>query len=202
MYRNEIIMKDYPIFQIDDILVSSEILTEFFACDYEKCKGACCIIGDSGAPMEEGEAEEIEKNYHHFSHLLTEEEQEVIDRDGFFVIDSDGDMVTPLVRDSQECVYTWFDDNDSCFCAIERCYCKGKGSFKKPISCSLYPIRASKLSNGMTALNLHRWDLCKDAFAKGKKEGIHVYKFLRDPLITAYGEEFYSALEAAASSLK
>ena len=61
------------IIQIDDCLVSEEILTEYFSCDYEKCKGCCCVIGDSGAPMEECEAGAIEKNYGIFSPLMREE---------------------------------------------------------------------------------------------------------------------------------
>ena len=183
------------IIQIDDCLVSEEILTEYFACDYEKCKGCCCVIGDSGAPMEECEAEAIEKNYHIFSPIMSEEGRAAVADKGFFEIDRDGDMVTPLVPGSEECAYTLFDEQGNCFCSMERCWFQGKGDFRKPISCWLYPIRVTRLSSGMLALNLHRWDICKDAFAKGKKEGIPVFRFLREPLIQFLGEAFYEALE-------
>lgn len=189
------------IIQIDDILVSSEIFTEYFSCDYQKCKGVCCIIGDSGAPLEELETQVLEREYPNYSPLMIDEAKDVIAQKGFFVIDGDGDMVTPLMKDGEECAYTLFDENENCFCSIEKSYFAGKTKFRKPISCWLYPIRISKLSSGMTALNLHRWDICKVAFLKGKKEEVLVYKFLKEPLIQCFGKDFYSALEEAAKSL-
>lgn len=189
------------IIQIDDCLVSEEILTEYFACDYEKCKGCCCVIGDSGAPMEECEPEAIEKNYPIFSPIMTEEGRKAVAEKGFFEIDMDGDMVTPLVPGSEECAYTIFDEEGNCFCSMERCWFQGKGDFRKPISCWLYPIRITTLRNGMRALNLHRWHICQDAFAKGKKEKVRVYEFLREPIERYFGEEFYSALSEAAKML-
>lgn len=189
------------IIEIDDCLVSEEILTEYFACDYEKCKGCCCVIGDSGAPMEECEPEAIEKNYPIFSPIMTEEGRKAVAEKGFFEIDMDGDMVTPLVPGSEECAYTIFDEEGNCFCSIERCWFQGKGDFRKPISCWLYPIRITTLRNGMRALNLHRWHICQDAFAKGKKEKVRVYEFLREPIERYFGEDFYSALSEAAKML-
>ncbi len=187
------------IFQIDDILVSSEIFSEYFACDYQKCKGVCCVIGDSGAPLEEVEVEAIESNYKYFSDLMDDQKRAVVAKDGYSTIDEDGDLVTPILHGCDDCVYTLFDDQENCFCAIERAYLAGKTNFKKPISCWLYPIRVSTLSNGQLALNLHRWEICKDAFIKGKKEGLLVFQFLKEPLIHRFGEDFYSALEEAYS---
>ena len=189
------------IIQIDDCLVSEEVLTEYFACDYEKCKGCCCVIGDSGAPLEEWEAEAIETNYHIFSPIMSEEGRAAVASKGFFEIDRDGDMVTPLVPGSEECAYTLFDEEGNCFCSMERCWFKGEGDFRKPISCWLYPIRITVLRNGTKALNLHRWHICKDAFEKGKKEKVRVYEFLREPIERYFGEEFYSALSEAAKML-
>ncbi len=186
------------IIEIDDCLVSSEILTEYFACDYQKCKGCCCIIGDSGAPLEEQEPEAIEKNYHIFSPLMRGQGKKAVEDKGFFEIDMDGDMVTPLVPGSEECAYTCFDEAGNCFCSMERCWFKGEGDFRKPISCWLYPIRVSVLSNGMRALNLHRWEICKDALAKGRKEKVRVFEFLREPIERYFGEEFYQALAETA----
>ena len=226
------------ILQIGDILVSSEIVTEFFACDYEVCRGACCVYGDSGAPLAEQEVEALEREYDAYAPLMTPAARARVAELGFFEIDRDGDMVTPLLGNSEECVYTRFepiapsqaasgvslpsDDKvldsqaspaapscpaptghlpagHACFCAIERAHIAGRCRFVKPISCRLYPIRASKLSNGMTALNLHRWDICRCAFEKGRREAIRVYEFLREPLIAAYGSDFYEALSAAAA---
>ena len=131
---------------------------------------------------------------------MQETGRKVVDEKGFFEIDVDGDIVTPLCPGTEECAFTHFDEHKDCFCAMERCFFSGKTRFRKPISCWLYPIRVTELSNGKHALNLHRWDICKDAFAKGAKEKVRVYEFLREPLIEAYGEEFYSALSFAAKS--
>ncbi len=189
------------IIQIGDCLISSDILTEYFACDYPKCKGACCVIGDSGAPLEEDEAGAIEKNYGIFSPLMSPEGREAVSQKGFFEIDVDGDMVTPLVGAGGECAYCHFDGQGQCFCSMERLWSRGRGDFRKPVSCWLYPIRVTVLGNGLRALNLHRWDLCKDAFARGRAEKIHVYEFLKEPLTSCFGEDFYAALCAAAGEL-
>lgn len=195
-------MKYGTIIQIDDCLVSEEILTEYFACDYGKCKGCCCIIGDSGAPLEECEIDAIEKNYDVFSPIMRPEGRTRIEDTGFFEVDTDGDLVTPLVPGSEECAYTHFDADGNCFCSMERCWFKGEGDFRKPISCWLYPIRVSVLSNGMRALNLHRWDICKDAFEKGKKEKVRVFEFLREPIERYFGEDFYLSLSEASRMLE
>lgn len=189
------------IIQIGDILVSEDVVTEYFSCDYAKCKGCCCIIGDSGAPLDETELDELEKHYPVYSELMRPEGRAQVDKDGFFIIDRDGDIVTPVVDGSEECAYTTFDDDGNCFCSIERCFFKGTCSFRKPISCWLYPIRVTKLTGGGLALNLHRWAICSDAYEKGKREGTRVYEFLREPLVAAFGEEFYSALSEAAKRL-
>ena len=195
-------MKNVPsILQIGEILVSSEILTEYFCCDYETCRGACCIIGDSGAPLLESELEPLEREYPHYEAWMSVEGREKVAESGFFEVDRDGDLVTPLLHGSEECAYTRFE-GENCFCAIERAHCASRCAFAKPISCRLYPIRASILRNGLTALNLHRWDICKCAFEKGRREGIRVYEFLRAPLIAAYGQAFYDDLCAVARQLE
>lgn len=193
-------MKDNynAIVQIGDCLVSSDIFTEYFACDYAKCKGCCCIIGDSGAPLEEEELEPIERNYPAYAPIMRPEGRAAVDSKGFFEIDIDGDLVTPLVPGSEECAYCHFDEAGNCFCSIERKWFAGESDWRKPISCALYPIRLSRLSNGLIAMNLHRWDICRDAYEKGKREGIRVYQFLREPIERRFGEEFYRQMEAAA----
>jgi hypothetical protein len=188
------------IIEIDNILVSSAILTESFVCDYAKCHGVCCVIGDSGAPLEESECSLLGSEKDKIFKYLRPEGILSIKEQGPFVRDTDGDLVTPLVN-GEECAYALFDENNNCFCGIEVAYGKGDGELKKPVSCWLYPIRVSKLSNGMIALNLHEWHICLDAFAKGKKEGVPVYQFLREPLIFAFGKEFYEKLEYAHKEL-
>ena len=183
------------IVQIGDILVSEDVISEYFACDYERCKGRCCIEGDSGAPLDEAEIDGLERDYPQFCSLMSEGGKQAVLREGFFSVDRDGELVTPLVEGSCECAYSHFTEDGSCLCAIECC------KLRKPLSCSLYPIRVTPLTGGGKALNLHRWDICADAFAKGRREGIRVYQFLHKPLVQAFGQEFYEALCAAAGHI-
>lgn len=189
------------IIEIGDILVSEEVVLEFFACDYPVCKGKCCIVGDSGAPLKEEELEPIEANYPVFQTLMRPQGRAAVAAKGFFEIDREGDLVTPLVEGSEECAYCHFAQDGSCLCAIERQFDRGLSSFRKPVSCSLYPIRVADLGGGRIGLNLHRWHICREAFEKGRREGIRVYEFLRGPLTETFGQEFYSALSAAAKML-
>ena len=184
--------------EIGDILVSEEVVTEFFACDYAKCRGCCCIIGEAGAPLKEEELEQLEAAYPVYSPLMRAEGRRTIEEKGVFEVDRDGDLVTPVVPGSEECAYCHFDEAGNCFCAIERQFCRGLLRWRKPVSCSLYPIRVVELGGGRKGLNLHRWAICADAYEKGRREGIRVYEFLRGPLTETFGEEFYSALSAAA----
>lgn len=183
------------IIQIGDILVSEDVVLEYFACDYEACKGVCCIEGDAGAPMDESEPQVLERDYGRYCGQMLPAGREAVALNGFFELDRDGDIVTPLVPGSGVCAYACFNDNGGCMCAIEKCGCT------KPMSCSLYPVRVTRFKGGGMALNLHRWDICKRAFEKGEREGIRAYQFLKKPLTEAFGEEFYDALCAAAEHL-
>lgn len=183
------------IIQIGDILVSEDVVTEHFSCDYEACRGVCCIEGDSGAPMEESEIDGLERCYEAFSPLMSQGGRDAVAANGFFEIDRDGDIVTPLVAGSYECAFCHFGPQGECLCAIE------KSGNRKPVSCSLYPIRVTHLTGGGLALNVHHWDICKPAFEKGRRDGTRVYQFLKKPLIDNYGKDFYDALEAAASHI-
>ena len=164
-------------------------------------KGKCCIVGDSGAPLEEAETSAIEEGYDNFKEEMQPQGRSAVEKKGFFEIDRDGDLVTPLVDGTQECAFCHFDKEKNCLCAIEKCHYAGKSRFRKPQSCALYPIRVTKHKGGMISMNMHHWDICNEAYEKGKKEGIRAYQFLRAPLTEYYGEEFYSMLSAAAENL-
>ena len=189
------------IIQIGDILVSEDVVMDYFACDYAACKGACCIAGDSGAPLEERETETLERDYPAFCDLMTPQGSAAVDEKGFFEIDRDNDIVTPLMPPAEDgskdlpCAFCHFGEAGECLCAIEM------AGRTKPVSCSLYPVRVKKLTGGGLALNVHHWDICKPAFEKGRREGIRVWQFLEKPLTDTYGAEFYEALSAAAKHL-
>ena len=181
-----------PILDVAGVLVSSDILTERFCCDYEKCEGICCVEGDAGAPVTMDEVASIEDSLDTVWPELSASAQSVIDRQGVAYADRDGELVTSIVR-GKDCVFTCYD-GDNCLCALERAYRQGRSKFCKPISCALYPIREKTFSNGLVGLNYNRWDVCRDAREKGKALDIPVYQFLKEPLIRRFGEAWYQEL--------
>lgn len=184
------------IIEIDNVLVSTDIFTEYFCCDLDACKGICCVEGDAGAPVTIDEIAGIEDAIDTVWDDLLATAQAVIDKQGVAYTDRDGDLVTSIVG-GKDCVFTCYEKG-CCLCALERAWRAGKTAFCKPISCALYPIREKKLSNGMVALNYNRWDVCHDAVKKGNELRLPVYRFLRDPLVRRFGEDFYQQLCDAA----
>lgn len=181
-----------PILEVGGILISSEILTECFCCDYEKCKGICCVEGDAGAPVTMDEIAGIEDSLDTVWPMLSASAQSVIDRQGVAYTDKDGDLVTSIVR-GKDCVFTCYD-GDNCLCALEKVFREGKTKFCKPISCALYPIREKRFDGGLIGLNYNRWAVCADAVKKGKELHLRVYQFLKEPLIRRFGEAWYQEL--------
>ncbi len=187
------------IVQVGDVLLTSEILTEYFCCDYEKCKGICCVEGDAGAPVTLDEISGIEDSLDIVWDDLSAQAQAVIDRQGVSYVDSEGDLVTSIVN-GKDCVFTCYQ-GEACLCALERAYRQGKTTFCKPISCSLYPIREKRFSNGTVGLNYSRWDICRDAITKGRELRMPLYQFLREPLIQRFGKDWYDELCQLAAEL-
>lgn len=187
--------------QIDDTIISTDLFDTKFCCDLDVCKGECCIEGDSGAPLEKEEVAELEKVLPIVWDDLSEKSREVINQQGVSYVDIEGDLVTSIV-DGGECVFTRIDEDGMCKCAIEMAYREGRTDFYKPISCHLYPVRLENLRNGTVGVNVHRWKVCKCAFAKGKAENLPLYAFLKGPLIRRFGEVWYEKVEIAAEELK
>lgn len=182
--------------QIEDKVISIDIFRRKYLCDLSRCHGECCVEGDSGAPLEDDETEILEQIYHYVEPYMPEKARQEAKRQGLWVIDSDGDKVTPIIN-GRECIYAYHDTDGTWKCAIERAFLDGKIAFRKPISCHLYPIRATKYRT-FEALNFHEWFVCKPAMELGEKVGLPVYKFLREPIIRKWGEAFYNELEAVA----
>lgn len=186
--------------QIDDTIISMDLFDKQFCCDLSVCKGECCIEGDSGAPLEESELPILEKILPIIWNDLSPVSQEVINKQGVSYVDIEGDRVTSIVNGG-ECVFSYVDENGVCKCAIEKAYREGRIDFYKPISCHLYPVRLEKLRNGTVAINIHRWKVCQAAFEMGKKVGLPVYKFLKEPLIRRFGAEWYENVCLAAKEI-
>jgi hypothetical protein len=178
---------------LDNAVISDDVKEQFFVCDLEKCKGACCVEGDSGAPLEADETKILEELYPIIKDYITDEGRKVIEEKGTWIKDKDGDRVTPTIGDNRECAYALYDSKGILKCGIEQAYLDGKINLKKPISCHLYPIRITKYDQ-FDALNYDRWELCDPACSLGSKLGVPLYKFLKDALIRKYGERWYSEL--------
>jgi len=182
--------------RVDNILVSDDLRDVSFCCDLEKCKGACCIEGDAGAPLEEKEISLLEDFKERIIPFMRQEGAAEIEKNGVIDYDAAGRYVTPLIK-GKECVYVIFEDGIA-RCAIEKAYSENAIPFPKPISCHLYPVRISELKSG-EAVNYHKWYICSKALEKGKRINLPLYRFLEDSLVRKFGKTWYNNL---AQSLK
>lgn len=186
--------------QIQQTLLSDDIFEETFICDLCKCKGQCCVDGESGAPLTNEEFNQINEILPEIWNDLSPKAQEVIDKQGIAYTDYDGELVTSIIK-GEECVFTYYDENGICKCAIDNAYREGRIPIEKPISCHLYPIRLTEYKE-YTAVNYHRWSICEPAVDLGKKHGLPIYRFLKEPLIRKFGEDWYNEVCEAADFLK
>lgn len=183
--------------KIGDTLVSLDVVERCFVCDLDTCLGACCIEGDAGAPLAPGEQEKLEAALPAVDEYLLPRAREVIRSEGVAYIDEDGDLVTSLV-DGRDCVFTCYAPGGKCLCALEKAWREGKLEENvKPISCSLYPVRVKEY-DGFSAVNLHRWKICRCAERLGLSKGVRAYEFLKEPLTRRFGKEWYDELALTA----
>ena len=192
--------REIPILQVGKVLLSTEIVTEYFCCDLSACHGQCCVDGESGAPLTLDEAAELERLLPTIKDSLSAAAREVIADQGVAYVDVEGDLVTSIVN-GQDCVFTCHEAG-CCLCAAERAYREQLTDWCKPISCALYPIREKRLSNGCIGLNYHRWSVCDPARRKGQELRLPLYRFLKAPLTRRFGEAWYKELEAAVDALQ
>ncbi len=178
--------------QVGNVLVSLDAVERFFCCDLSKCLGECCIEGDAGAPVTDEEYRKLKEILPLVWDDLLPAAQKVIEEQGVGYVDEDGDLVTSIV-DGKNCVFTCYGDGGMCYCAVEKAYREGRVDFYKPVSCHLYPLRLTEYKD-FTAVNYHRWKICKAAEVLGRKVGIRVYQFLKEPLIRRFGAEWYDEL--------
>lgn len=182
--------------EIGKTIVSLDILEEHFLCDLAKCKGACCVEGDSGAPLTNEEAVILEEIYPLVEPYMTQEGKMVVSLQGTSMIDSDGDLVTPLVN-NRECAFTYTDERGIVKCSVERAFLDGKTNFRKPVSCHLFPIRITEYKR-FDAVNYQQLEICKPGRECGCGQQLPLYQFLKEPLIRKYGNDWYDQLSYAA----
>ena len=187
--------KEVIMLQIQDALVSLDLAEQFFCCDLDACLGACCIEGDAGAPITQDEQKKIEEILPVVADELLPRAREAVENEGVAYIDEEGDLVTTII-DGRNCAFTCYGKDGMCLCALERAYREGRTSWKKPASCALYPLRLTEYPT-FTAVNYHRWKICRPAEILGRKKGIRLYQFLTQPLIDRFGQEWYDELVLA-----
>jgi hypothetical protein len=185
---------------LENTIVSEDILEKNFICNLAACKGACCIEGDSGAPITQDELEILESELENIKPYLTAVSLEAIKTQNFWEKDTDGDLVTTCLP-TGECNFSLRDEAGMLKCGIEQAYRDGKASIQKPLSCHLYPIRISNVGE-FEALNYHRWDICKPACKLGEEHQVAVYQFLKEPLTRKFGADWYNELDEIAKQWK
>lgn len=182
---------------IGSTLVSLDLVERFFVCDLDSCLGACCIEGDAGAPLAPGEEKKLKAALPEVEEYLLPQARQVIAEEGVAYIDQEGDQVTTLVG-GRDCVFSCYAEGGKCLCALEKAFREGKMKDNvKPISCYLYPVRLKEY-DGFTAVNLHRWKICKCAETLGRAKGVRAYEFLREPLVRRFGQAWYDELKITA----
>ncbi|OUS01397.1 hypothetical protein A9Q86_06320 [Flavobacteriales bacterium 33_180_T64] len=187
-------------FQLGKTIVSEAIIEKDFVCNLSACKGACCIDGDAGAPLDAEEVQILKDIYPNVKPFLRQEGIKVIEQQGTSVVTDFGDFETPLINGA-DCAYVIFDDKNTALCGIEEAYNQGEVSWKKPVSCHLYPIRVKDYSE-FSAVNYDKWDICDDACTLGKELQVPVYKFVKEALVRKFGEDWYAELEKVAEKHK
>jgi hypothetical protein len=186
-------------FQIDNTLVSEEIITKDFVCNLNACKGSCCVEGEAGAPLEKEETVYLQKNYKSIAPFLNVKGRNAIEKEGKFVYVGKGEFETPLVE-GRECAYVVFGSNGITQCGIENAYRAKKIDWKKPISCHLYPVRVKEYSE-FKSVNYHQWQICDSSCSLGDSLKIPIYQFVKEALIRKFGNQWYSELELAAQEM-
>lgn len=187
-------------FQLGKTIVSEDIIEKDFVCNLSACKGACCIDGDAGAPLEKEETDILESIYPKVKPFLRPEGIQAIEEQGTFIKTRLGELETPLI-DGADCAYVIFDEHNTALCGIEEAYNQGAIDWKKPVSCHLYPVRVKDYSE-FSAVNYHKWHICDDACALGAELQVPIYKFVKEALIRKFGENWYAELEKTAEGLR
>lgn len=186
--------------QIEDTIISLDLLEEMFCCDLKTCKGICCVEGESGAPLEDEEIQQLEDVLPVIWDDLSPEAQKIIKEQGVAYIDEDGEYVTSIVH-GKDCVFTCYTEDNTCICSVEKAFRNGKTNFYKPISCHLYPVRVAKYKE-FKAVNYHQWKVCSSARTLGRSKRLRIYEFLKEPLIRKFGKEWYEQLSIIAKEVK
>lgn len=180
----------YGMFQVGNTTLSDDVATTKFACDISKCKGACCVIGDSGAPVNEDEIPVLRKAFKELKKELRQRAREVVDEEGLITYDENGEAELNCT-DDKECVFVVYDSHGVATCAIHNAYNEGRFPWMKPISCHLFPLRINTIGSRDYVNYQYISQLCSSACSRGIKEGIYLSDFLKEALVRKFGKLWY-----------
>ena len=176
---------------LEEVLLSDDLREVHFCCDLQQCKGACCVQGDAGAPLEEEEISLLEDYIETIKLFMVPKGIREVEMTGVFDYDADGKFVTTLVN-GNECCFVYHEESIA-RCAIEKAFQEKAIPFPKPLSCHLNPVRIKPVGK-KDAVNYHKWNICNKALVKGMNLKIPLYRFLEDALIRKYGRSWYNKL--------
>lgn len=177
-------------FRVGDTILSEDIATAKFACDVTRCNGACCVVGESGAPLSKKEIPVIKKAFRKLKNELRPEAVQAVEDEGLIQGDEKNGFEISCVNEG-ECVFVDYDDRGIAECTIQRAYYQKRLNWEKPISCHLYPVRLKKIG-GMEFANFEYIpELCSAGCANGKENGIYLSDFLESALVRRYGREWF-----------
>ncbi|MEL7832439.1 DUF3109 family protein [Fodinibius sp. Rm-B-1B1-1] len=187
-------------FRVEDTILSDDIATAQFACDLPKCKGACCVVGDAGAPVTEKEVPKLEEAYALLKDDLHPEARQTVEKWG--IVQKSRDGLELSCRDNAECIFVSYSKDGVAYCAIQKAYLDDKLEWEKPMSCHLYPLRLNKVGNITYANFEYIPKLCAAACSKGKEEVIYLSDFLKEPLIRRFGKQWYEKFQETCKEMR
>lgn len=188
-------------FAVGNILISDDLLDAPFSCNLGACHGACCVVGDAGAPLEPDERALLEEVLPVVRERLRPEALAVIEAKGVWEELDPGEYATTCVGDA-ECVFVVYD-GPVAKCAIQAAQMEGRTDIAKPISCHLFPVRIERIGD-FHVVNYERVGICRPGVRHGRAKGTQLAAYLKEPLERRFGDgwykEFVEALEARRAS--
>lgn len=188
-------------FKVRNTILSEDIATAKFMCDVSRCKGACCVVGNAGAPVGREEVPVLRKAYTLLKDELRPRAREVVENEGLLIGNNrEGHELN--CTDEKECVFVQYDEEGIARCAIQKAYYNGRFNWEKPLSCHLFPIRLKRINDFEYANFEYVPSLCSAGCDKGEQEGTYLSDFLKEALIRRYGEEWYEEFLTACSEVR
>lgn len=188
-------------FKVQKTILSEDIATAKFACHLSRCKGACCVVGNAGAPVDKSEVHVLKKAYRQLKDELRTEAVETVKKKGLIQGDAETGLELNCV-DGEECVFVTYDEQGVAKCAIQKAFFEGRFNWEKPMSCHLFPIRLKKIAGFEYANFEYVPSLCSAGCQRGEDEGIWLSDFLEKPLKRRYGDEWYAEFKEACESIR